>query len=382
MTQELRVGMIAGEKSGDNLGAGFIKEMQRRFPNARFEGIGGPAMQELGFHSLFPMDRLSVMGFIEPLARLPELLSIDRQLKAHFVQNPPDVFVGIDSPGFNTRFESYLRSRGIRTVHYVSPSVWAYGEKRIHKIKRAVDLMLVLFPFETAIYQVHDVPVTCVGHPLADDLATDYDQATARSAFGIEDDRILVALLPGSRMNEVRRLAPVFFAAASQCLAPGKPLSFVVPCASPELRAYMEGLLGPAEGKSPFLFIDGNSQNAIRAADFVFLASGTATLETMLLKKPMVICYKLASLTYLLASRLLKIPFVGLPNLLAGEKLVPEYIQDEATPGKLAWELQRFMANPETWNSRLARFEQIHRELARQASSKAADAVAGLLQAG
>ncbi|MBT8145393.1 MAG: lipid-A-disaccharide synthase, partial [Gammaproteobacteria bacterium] len=292
IARPLRIGMVAGEKSGDNLGAGFIREFLTRHPDARFEGIGGPAMIELGFHSLFPMERLSVMGFIEPLSRLPELLSINRRLKAHFLQNPPDVFLGIDSPGFNTQFEKYVRSHGIKTAHYVSPSVWAYGEKRINKIRQAVDLMLVLFPFESAIYQSHDIPVECVGHPLADSLSPEKNNSSARAKCGLPPEGQVIALLPGSRINEVKRLAPLFLQVAKRCKQAGYPAKFVLPCANKALREHIEQLLKTLQCDEAITLLDGESQSAIRAADLVLLASGTATLETMLLRKPMIVCYR------------------------------------------------------------------------------------------
>lgn len=380
--------MVAGEKSGDNLGAGFIKELLVRYPDAQLEGIGGPAMIELGFRSLFPMERLSVMGFVEPLSRLPELLSINRRLKAHFLQNPPDVFVGIDSPGFNTQFEKHLRQHGIKTVHYVSPSVWAYGEKRINKIKQAVDLMLVLFPFEAAIYQSHDIPVECVGHPLADALKPEPDNSAARAACGLKNEGRVIALLPGSRLNEVKRLAPLFLQVANRCHQAGYPVIFVLPCANSELRQFVEQLLNglamarSTENAGVITLLDGNAQNAIRAADLVLLSSGTATLETMLLRKPMIICYQVATLTYMLASRMLKIPYVGLPNLLAGEMLVPEYLQHDATVEKIFSELKSFLDDPDPWDKKLQQFDEIHQQLARGANTRAVDAVLSLRAAG
>ena len=377
-----RIGIVAGEKSGDNLGAGFIREMLTRYPGAHFEGIGGPAMIELGFHSLFPMERLSVMGFVEPISRLPELLSINRRLKAHFLQNPPDVFLGIDSPGFNTQFERYLHVHGTKTVHYVSPSVWAYGEKRINKIKQAVDLMLVLFPFESAIYLSHDIPVECVGHPLADALSPEPDSSSARAACGLDSEARVIALLPGSRMDEVKRLAPLFLQVANRCHQLPYPVKFVLPCGNTELRQFISQLLTELECEAAVTLLDGQSQTAIRAADLVLLASGTATLETMLLRKPMVICYQVAKLTYLLASRMLKVPYVGLPNLLAGELLVPEYLQHNASVDNVFEEVKRFLDDPGPWEKKLQRFGEIHQQLARQADRRAVDAVVSLLTAG
>lgn len=377
-----RVGIVAGEKSGDNLGAGFIREFLARYPHAQFEGIGGPAMMELGFKSLFPMERLSVMGFVEPLGRLPELLAINRRLKAHFLSRPPDVFLGIDSPGFNTQFEKSLRHHGIKTAHYVSPSVWAYGEKRINKIKQAVDLMLVLFPFEATIYQSHEIPVECVGHPLADVLTPQSDVRSCRSSCGLDTGKRTIALLPGSRMTEVKRLAPLFLKVAERCYQQNVSVQFVLPCANSELRQFIETVLKDLGCAKTVTLLDGDAQTAIRAADLVLLASGTATLETMLLRKPMVICYQVAALTFLLASRMLKVPYVGLPNLLAGELLVPEYLQHDATVDNVFNEVKKFLDDPVPWEPKLRQFDEIHHQLALGADKRAVDAVLALLAAG
>lgn len=375
MRNPLRIGMIAGEVSGDLLGAGLIQALQKIIPQCQFDGIGGPHMQSLGFESLVPMSRLSVMGFIEPLGRLPELLRIEKKLLQHFINDPPDVFVGIDSPGFNIRFEKKLHAAGIPTVHYVSPSVWAYAEKRIRNIKLAVDLMLVLFPFETDIYQAHGIAVKCVGHPLADSIGFDDNKTAARSALGLEPDQRIIALLPGSRPGEIRRLAPVYFQTASKIHQRYPQLQFVLPCANSEAREMVEQLLA-REGASQFVtLVNGQSQQTMAAADLVILASGTATLEALLLKKPMVICYKLAPLTYAVASRMLRVPYVGLPNLLAGEKLVPEYLQSEVTVANLYHEIESFIQQGAMKIQVKEKYEEIHRHIARGANDCAAEAI-------
>ena len=380
----MRIGMIAGETSGDILGAGLMQAIRRSCPEARFEGIGGPRMLAEGFHSFFPMERLSVMGFIEPLGRLPELLQIKKTLVQHFANTMPDVFIGIDSPGFNLRIEQNLHDLGIRTVHYVSPSVWAWGQKRIHKIARAVDLMLALFPFETQIYEQHHVPVRFVGHPLADTIALDSGNATqkhdARVQLGLADDATVIALLPGSRRDEISRLGPVFIATALRCLARNPALRFVIPCANAERRQQVQELLGAHAFGEQFLVFEGNSHQAMLAAEMVLLASGTATLEAMLLKRPMVVCYRLAALTWFLASRMLKVPYVSLPNLLAGERLVPEFLQDAVTVDNLGRELQRLLDNPQEQSELSTRFQQIHSTIRRDASAQAAEAVLQLVR--
>jgi len=371
--------MIAGETSGDILGAALMRAIRVQCPDVQFEGIGGPRMLEEGFQSFFQMERLSVMGFIEPLGRLPELLTIKKSLVTHFAANPPDVFIGIDSPGFNLRIEQNLHDLGIRTVHYVSPSVWAWGQKRIHKIARAVDLVLALFPFETAIYDQHRVPVRFVGHPLADTIALDSGKEAhklaARNVLGLAGAGTVIALLPGSRRNEISRLGPVFIATALRCLAQNPDVRFVIPCANAERRQQVLELLSAQASDAHFLVFQGNSHQAMLAADIVLLASGTATLEAMLLKRPMVVCYRLAALTWMLASRMLKVPYVSLPNLLAGERLVPEFLQDAVTVDNLSLELQQLLDHPDQQHALAARFLQIHETLRRDASAQAAEAV-------
>jgi lipid-A-disaccharide synthase len=361
-----------------------MQAIRRLCPDAQFEGIGGPRMLAEGFHSFFPMERLSVMGFIEPLGRLPELLRIKKTLVEHFAINPPDVFIGIDSPGFNLRIEQSLHDLGIRTVHYVSPSVWAWGQKRIHKIARAVDLMLALFPFETRIYDQHRVPVRFVGHPLADTISLDSgsvgQKQEARIQLGLAEDATVIALLPGSRRDEISRLGPVFIATALHCLAQNPALRFVIPCANAERRQQVLDLLGSHARAEQFLVFEGNSHQAMLAAEMVLLASGTATLEAMLLKRPMVVCYRLSALTWFLASRMLKVPYVSLPNLLAGERLVPEFLQDAVTVENLGRELQRLLDDPQQQSALASRFQQIHSTIRCDASAQAADAVLQLVR--
>lgn len=378
MNKPLRIGIIAGEKSGDNLGAALMEAIQLRQPQTRFEGIGGPAMLGRGFHSFFSMERLSVMGFVEPLGRLPELLRMERQLKRHFLAAPPDVFIGIDSPGFNLRFEEPLRRAGIPTVHYVSPSVWAYREQRIHRIKRAVDLMLVLFPFEEEIYRRHGIAVEFLGHPLADQIEPADRKQECRQRLGLADAATVLALLPGSRANELKRLGPVFLETARRLRLARPGLQVLIPCAGPERMAQMQRQLEAAGLQEGFQLLPGDAQGAMAAADVVLLSSGTATLEALLLKRPMVICYRLAPLTYAIASRMLKVPYVGLPNLLAGRQLVPEFIQDQVTADNLAESIEgllRDLADGRVGADLIGEFELIHQRLRRGASERAAAAV-------
>ena len=380
MADPIQIGIVAGEKSGDILGAGLIAALRERYPTAEFVGIGGPDMVSVGCRSLFPMERLSVMGFVEPLGRLPELLYIKRKLEAYFRAHPPSVYIGIDSPDFNLRIEETLRSNHIATVHYVSPSVWAYRKNRIHKIKRAVDLMLTLFPFETAIYDEFDIPATCIGHPLADQIGFENKTAGARQTLGLSQSEQVVALLPGSRVSEIERLAPIFFAAAVKTLRSMPKLRFLIPCSGAESRAWIERALARCSiflGEQ-FRLVD-NSQQAMAAADFVVLASGTATLEAMLLRKPMAVFYRLAPLTHLIASRIVDVPHVALPNLLAGKRLVPEAIQGEVTEAAVESQILNYFSDPDAFEGVLRQFDTLHHELRKGASEAASAAITELL---
>ena len=375
------IGIVAGEKSGDILGAGLISALRKKYPDAEFAGIGGPDMIALGFNSLAEMDRLSVMGFVEPLGRLPELFALKKRLRQFFAERCPLVFIGIDNPDFNLRLEEELKLDKIKTVHYVSPSLWAYREKRIHTVKRAVDLMLTLFPFETAVYTQHGVDVKCVGHPLADAIGFNDKKLFSREQFGLNPDDDVVALMPGSRGGEIKRLAPVFLSAAVESLATCPQLKFLIPTSSAENKAQVDALLReesiiPGE---QFILVD-DSHVAISAADLVVLSSGTATLEVLLLRRPMIVGYKLAAITFAIASRLVKIPYVALPNLLAGRQLVPEYIQHDLTAEKIGEGIVGHMTGAEDHEALMLDFEQIHKSLRLDASSAAAQAVAALIE--
>ena len=380
MATPVRIGILAGESSGDILGAGLMQALLAANPDINFEGIGGPLMAAQGLQSQLPMDRLSVMGLVEPLKRLPELLRIRRNVVRHFTHNPPAVFIGIDSPDFNLGVEMKLRAAGIKTVHYVSPSVWAWRRRRISKIARAVDMVLTLLPFEADFYHKHQVPVCFVGHPLADLIPLHPDQALARKTLQLPDHGKVLALLPGSRAGEVTRLGPVFLQAAALLAQRDTTLHVVLPCATPVCRALLEqmpeytSLL--ASGRLRVL--DGSSRMAMQAADGVLLASGTATLEALLLKLPMLVCYRMATLSYAIISRLLKVPYFSLPNLLAGEKLVEELVQEEVQPEVLAEKMQRLLAGSDN-SSLQACYQAIHQSLRRDASKRAAEAVLKLL---
>jgi lipid-A-disaccharide synthase len=371
----LHVGIIAGEASGDNLGAGLIKAIHERLPNAVFEGIGGPRMTEAGCFSLYPMERLSVMGLMEVVNHLPGLLSMRRDLRRHFLATPPDIFIGVDAPDFNLSLERDLKKSGIRTLHYVSPSVWAWRQYRVRKIAASVDCMLTLFPFEEKFYKSRHVPAQFVGHPMADLIADDVDRAAARSHLCIDHEGPLVALMPGSRVGEMKRLALPFLQGAAWCHERNVDIQFVAPMANEACREIFENLLSTYAGGLPVTVLNGQALEAMAAANVVLLASGTATLECMLLKRPMVVAYRLSALTYRLARLLVKTKYYSLPNLLADEALVQEFIQGEVTAESLGREIMQLIENPARAEKLSSIFGKIHDDLRRDASRTAADVV-------
>ena len=371
----LRVGIIAGEMSGDLLGAGLIRAIRARHPDALIEGIGGEQMIAAGFRTLYPLESLSVMGLFEVLAHLPRLLRMRRDLVRHFSGDPPDVFVGIDAPDFNLGLERRLRVAGIPTLHYVSPSVWAWRKGRVKSIARSVDRMLTLFPFEAAFYREHAVPVTFVGHPLADMIPTYVDPVAARTGLHLPSEGSLIAVLPGSRAGEVARLADAFVATMDWCVHHRPGTQFAVALANRSVREIFVRALGRHVGDLPVRLIDGHAREVMAAADAVLLASGTATLEAMLLKRPMVVAYRLATPTYWLARRLVRLPHFALPNLLAGQPLVPEFIQAAVTPDALGTALLRCLDDKAAREAQVAAFDAIHEQLRRDADGTAAAAV-------
>ena len=370
--------LVAGETSGDILGAGLIKALKDQYPDARFVGIGGPQMIAQGFESLYPMERLSVMGLFEVLGRLGELLKIRKELLGKITDMKPDAFIGIDAPDFNLALEKKLKLRGIKTVHYVSPSVWAWREKRVFKIKEAVDLVLCLFPFEVAFYQKHNVNAICVGHTLADAIDLKTDTQAARQTLKLNSNNAVVALLPGSRQGEVSRLGEVFLEAANIIRQKIPHVQFVIPAANDDRKLQIEGML-KSKNLADTRLLDGQSREAMAAADVVLMASGTATLEGMLLKKPMVVSYKLSALTAYFVRKMLKQPFVALPNLLAGKELAPEILQEAATPENLANAVLHFLQDTSATESMQSEFLALHHELRRDADQASAQAIIGLL---
>lgn len=376
--ERIHIGIVVGEASGDILGAALITELRKIYPDAEFSGIGGPRMLALGFHSYFPQDRLAVMGLIEPLKRLPELLRIRKFLREHFIANPPAVFIGIDSPDFTISLEGSLKEKGVKTVHYVSPSVWAWRQKRVFKIAKSVDLMLTLLPFEAAFYEKHNVPVEFVGHHLADEIPVDVDKYQARRELGIPEHARVVALLPGSRASEVERMGKLFMHSAVFCLEQDPELLFYIPAANSDRYRQLHHQLNDYVD-FPIQLFNGNSHKVMAAADVLLLASGTVTLEALLLKKPMVVAYKMAPLTFKILKWLVKTPYVSLPNLLANKLLVPELLQDDATPEKLSAAIINYFENPEETQALCNTFADMHGILKRNASERAARAIAKLI---
>ncbi|MPT18478.1 MAG: lipid-A-disaccharide synthase [Pseudomonas sp.] len=370
MSRPLRVALVAGEASGDILGSGLMQAIKARHPDAEFIGVGGARMEAEGLKSYFPMERLAVMGLVEVLGRLFELLGRRRQLARDLIAAQPDVFIGIDAPDFNLGLELKLRRAGIKTVHYVSPSVWAWRQKRVLKIREACDLMLTLFPFEAQFYDAHQVPVRFVGHPLADAIPQQADRAAAREALDLPQDEPVVALMPGSRGGEVARLGELFLDAAIRLRSLRPGVRFLLPCATPERREQLEQMLAGRD--LPLTLLNGRSHEALAACDAVLIASGTATLEALLYKRPMVVAYRVAPLTYRILKRLVKSPYISLPNLLAERLLVPELIQEAATAEALAQAVAPLIDGGQVQTEG---FDVIHRALRRDASLSAADAV-------
>lgn len=379
-TQTQVFAMVAGEASGDVLGADLIRALKKHYPNAIFEGIGGPMMQAEGFQSLFEMDRLSVMGFVEPLKRLPELLGIRRTIVNRYTKNQPAVFIGIDSPDFNTTIEFRLRKAGVKTVHYVSPSVWAWRQGRIKKIKKSVDLMLCLLPFEAAFYVQHDVPVRFVGHPLAGQFGDQPDIQGARLQLGLDADRPALCIMPGSRAGEVNMMAEVFLDTAAAVVASVEGLQLVIPAANDARYTQLTDILAARPELDIKLLLQ-QSHLAMEASDAVLLASGTTALEAMLLKKPMVVSYRLGALTYKLLSPFIKTPFVSIPNLLANKMLVPELVQDQAVVSELAPAVLDALDQTKR-EALVASFDTLHQQLAVESGVIAATAIVELVNTG
>ena len=370
------IGMVAGEASGDFLGAHLIAALRKRIPGARFAGIGGPGMEAAGFDAWFPMERLAVRGYVEVLRHYAGIVSIRRKLAKRMIDERPSLFIGIDAPDFNLSLETRLKRRGIRTMHYVSPSVWAWRGGRMRSIGRAVDRMLVLFPFEEDLYRKARIPVNYVGHPLADVIPEADQTASAREQLRILPGQSVVTLLPGSRQSELKYMAAVFIRTAKLIDARRPGTRFLVPLVSRETREIFETALYAEQAQDlPLTILFGHARDAIAAADAVLVASGTATLETGLYRKPMVIAYRMAEMSWRIMSRMRYQPWVGLPNIIAGEFLVPEFLQQDATPENLAQAMINALTDPVMRQRLPERLGEIHRLLKQNTAERAADAV-------
>ncbi|WP_434566121.1 lipid-A-disaccharide synthase [Vibrio chagasii] len=375
--EPLRVGIVVGELSGDTLGEGFIKAIKAQYPNAEFVGIGGPKMKALGCESLFEMEELAVMGLVEVLGRLPRLLKVKAELVKYFTQNPPDVFVGIDAPDFNLRLELDLKNAGIKTVHYVSPSVWAWRPKRIFKIDKATDLVLAFLPFEKAFYDKYNVACEFVGHTLADAIPLEPNQAEARELLGLEQDKQWLAVLPGSRGGEMKLIAQPFIETCKRIKQKYPDIGFVVAAVNETRKQQFTEIWKATAPELDFVIVQDTARNVITAADSVLLASGTVALECMLLKRPMVVGYKVNKLTGYIVKKLAITEFVSLPNILAGEEIVKEHILEECHPDFLFPSVDKMLAADNS--ALIERFTEMHHWIRKDADKQAANAVLKLI---
>ena len=375
-----KIAIVAGEASGDLLGAHLIATLNQKRSDLMFFGIAGPKMQREGAQSLFPLEKLSVRGYIEVLTHLYGLLKLRRNLLNQILAEKPAVFIGIDAPDFNFWLEKKLKKHGIPTIHYVSPSIWAWRGGRINKIKHAVTHMLALFPFEAPLYEKVGLPVTFIGHPLADEIPLKPNTKAARELLKLEKNSLVVAMLPGSRQSEVQQHAELFVKTAQLISEQNANAVFLVPLITRQTRTIFETALYKNHNEALNLqILFGHAHDAMEAADIVIVASGTATLEAALLKRPMVITYRMPTLSWWMLKRMNYLPYVGLPNILAGKFLVPELLQHEATPEKLADAVTRLLSDAENLKNIKQEFTQIHTSLKQNAAEKAANVVLSYL---
>lgn len=373
-----RVAMVAGETSGDLLAGLLLDGVRARWPGAQALGIGGPQMIQRGFQAWWPSEKLAVSGYVEVLRHYRELVGIRDQLRERLLKDRPDVFIGVDAPDFNLDLERDLRAAGVRTAHFVCPSIWAWRPERVHKIKASVDHVLCIFPFEVELLAQHGIAATYVGHPLANVIPMRPDRAAARAVLGVAADAQVVAILPGSRAGEIRQMAPRFFRAAALMMQARPRLEFLVP-AVPAQRARVEQAVRAAGMTGRMRILEGQSHAALAACDVTLIASGTATLEAALFKRPMVVSYAVNWLTYQIMKRKQLQPWVGLPNILCRDFVVPELLQHEATPEKLAAATLQWLEAPERVTALEHTFMALHTELQRDTPKLAADAIAQVL---
>lgn len=376
----LRIGIVAGESSGDQLGAALIAALREREPGIECFGVAGPRMAAAGCEAWASADELAVMGLTEVVRHLPRLVRLRRTLLERFRAAAPDVFVGVDAPEFNLGLAARLKAAGLATVQYVSPQVWAWRQGRVRTIGAACDLVLCLLPFETRFYTEHGVRAEFVGHPLADQIPLDVDRGAARAALGLDPAVPIVALLPGSRLGEVERLGADFVAAAQWLAARRPAVRFIAPMASVRVRGAFERHVARSAGRAQIRLVDGQAQRVLAAADAVLVASGTATLETLLSKRPMVVAYRLGTLTAFVLRRfaLVKVPYFSQPNLLVGRKLVPEFFQEQVTGAALGAALERELESPARAAELQAEFRRVHETLRRGGAAQAASAILAL----
>ena len=376
LSADLRIGIVAGEPSGDFLAAELIKAIRKNQPAVKVEGIGGKKLREAGCDILFPLEKLAVMGLVEVLGNIRELITIRRTIAKHFIRNPPDVFIGVDAPDFNLALERNLRKRGIKTIHYVSPTVWAWRTYRVQKIRQAVDLVLSVFPFEPNFFKQHAVPIKYVGHPLADQIDLKPDKEGACRRLGISPDRLTVAILPGSRRAELDRLLPPFIETAAWLHARHDGIQFVSNVLDDLAERQVIAQVEQRNLSNLHLKIFKNRMaDVLASANVALLASGTVTLEALLHKVPMVVAYKMNSLTFWLVRKLVKVNFISLPNLLAGGKLVPEFFQSDCRADILGQGIQNWIDNPASIALLSEKFTELHESLRLNASENAAEAV-------
>lgn len=373
-----RIGVVVGEASGDQLGAHLIEAIRQYDPTCIFEGIAGDRMKQLGAKSLFPMEALSVMGF--PLTKIPKIWFLQRKMISYFLENPPDLFIGIDAPDFNLNIELALRERKIPTLHYVSPSVWAWRSYRLKKIAKAVDSMLVLFPFEEKIYLDQNIPVHYVGHPLASQIPLVISKSEVCERLNLNPEKIYLALLPGSRTQEIQYLAPLFLKTAIEIQKKFPNIECITAQTNEQLENQMKAIQHQVAPDLNLHYFCQKSHEVMQSSDLILIASGTATLEAMLYKKPMVIAYRMPNLTYQIAKRLVTIPYIGLPNILAGKKMIPEYIQADASVAHLTEALSNYLENPDKAQSLQASYLDLHQVLKRDTAQLAGRAVIDLLK--